>query len=127
MKNQITAIIALNVLALFITTVMFGAGFYADNATHRMKSDLRKAPVLAFERRLESRIGGTYTRGFHEGVIAPARATEEMVWALLETMGSYSRVMFRTGGAIALLSLVNLFLLWKVKRYMEAAAVAGHG
>ncbi|MBX3741590.1 MAG: hypothetical protein KF712_11400 [Akkermansiaceae bacterium] len=121
MKHPVKWLIALNILTLFITLVMFGVGFAANTMTYKMERDLLNTSVTEVSAKMEKRIGKSYTAGLHESVITFMESGERVMVSSVETMRSFTTAIFQTGAWIFLISLVNLFLLWKTKRVHDAA------
>lgn len=121
MKHPVKWLIALNILTLCITLVMFGVGFAANSMTHKMEKDVLRIPATEVSAKMEKRIGKPYTADFHESLSTMMASGEAMMVSSVETMRSFTTAIFQTGAWVFLISLMNLFLLWKTKRVHDAA------
>ncbi|WAC19115.1 hypothetical protein OVA24_17960 [Luteolibacter sp. SL250] len=122
MKHPVKWLIALNILTLVITLVMFAVGFAANTMTYKMERDLLNASVTEVSAKMEKRIGKSYTADLHESVIAFMESGEKVMVSSVGTMRSFTTAMFQSGAWIFLISLTNLLLLWKTKRVYDTAA-----
>ena len=122
MKHPVKWLIALNILTLGITLLMFGVGFAANVMTLKVEKGMRSVPVSELSSKMEKRIGKPYTKTFHESVIAIIESADRTVVSSVDAMKSFTKAITQTGAWIFLISLANLFLLWKTKRVYDAAA-----
>jgi len=116
MKKHIIWLVALNAIIIAVALLMIIAGVASTVVTNKIEKSLGPREREKLEFKLGEYVGRPYTEDIYKQQIKTLHSLASIGEKGIETLCSYSSVMYQLGGATFLSAIVSLFVLWRLKR-----------
>lgn len=108
-KDSKRAIVAINILAIFMLICLFSLGCFARSVA---QTPAQGSPTN-YDQLMKSRVGKTYTEKQHASVCETLESADKMSGSLAKSLFSISKITLQISGIAALILMLNTFLIIK--------------